>query len=94
MVSPGFVGRVTANTTVTTDDLSVDKHGSKAEQDIISKLRPCMYIADFKSQDKTTYRDFICGMNKVLQFIINICTGAKGYSAHMLFITSKATVNL
>ena len=57
-------------------------------------MSPCSYISEFKCIEKTTYRDFIYGMNKVLQFIIEEGRGVKGYAVHMSFITSKATRNL
>ena len=71
----------------------MEQHRSKAEQEIISKLRPNTYLSEPKIPEKTTYRDFIHGMSKVMQFVIDVGGNPKGYAAHMAFISSKAATN-
>ena len=72
---------------------SLDPQQSRAEKEIVSKLRPSFYMSESKPPEKTTYRDFIHGMTKVLQFILEVAGSATGYAAHMSFIASKAAGN-
>ena len=94
----GFTGRILSGrheghrSTLQTPPASPEQ--TKTEKEIISKLRPCSYVTDFKSTEKTTYREFIMGMTKVLQFVIEVSGVAKGYASHMSFIADKASLNL
>ena len=94
----GFAGRALLSyATLAKDPQSTspaEQQYSKSERDIISKLHPCSYVPDFKSVEKTRYRDFIAGMCKVLQFVNEVNGTAKGYASHMAFIAKKASLNI
>ena len=98
----GFASRVvTAQLTANPGDqsfpasaLSSDNLLTKAEKEVISKLRPLNYVTDCKGAEKTSFRDFIFGMTKVLQFVVEVSGSASGYASHMSFITAKAALGL
>ena len=92
----GFTGRVLSGATSNqklAPVTAMEQQRSKAEKDIISKLRPSTYVPEFKPPERTTYREFILGMTKVLEFVINVSGSADGYAAHMAFIASKGACN-
>ena len=72
----------------------VDPQRSKTEKEVICKLSPSSYLPEPKTMDKTTYQEFMLGMTKVLQFIIEVGGAPNGYAAHMSFIASEASLNL
>ena len=59
---------------------------SKVEKEIIRKLNHAFYYSAAKVPKNTTYREFIAGMSKVLQFITEMGMPAGGYVARMGFI--------
>ena len=59
-----------------------------------TKLRAITHLPEIKPVDKITYRDFICSMSKVAQLICNMGIDPTNYISHMIFISTKAALNL
>ena len=65
------------------------------------QLRPEYYIQHvdqgiaIKSLDHTklSYRELVCGMNRVLDYLVSINGDAASYLEHMIFVTKQASVH-
>ena len=67
---------------------------TKDEKETLSKLRAMSHLPEVKPIEKITYRDFICAMSKVAQLMCELGVDPTNYISHMVFISSKAALNL